>query len=305
MAMSMAEDAEAAAVLQPTVANPRITWHSRTVRSPIAEWVSAAVFTKLTLRVAALALFAPIFCFWLDLHGKAIDPSLVSLLVATPAAFLISAAFQRRERAMADLSDSRTHAVSLHRAFGQYGRPEQAAAGQRAVQGCFANFAVHLKSFDQQSLEEAYRHLKDLSAATERLRLEPSDHVREHVDTLVGRLLFDERSFLRVMEQLRLVRSFRTPAILRGLLAASVLVLPILQGPGFANELEHAGSSAAPIALSLLFAVANATLVNIQNALEDPFDGDTADDISLALFEPNWAFWTEEPTARPSPQGHA
>ena len=84
MAMSMAEDAEAAAVLQPTVANPRITWHSRTVRSPIAEWVSAAVFTKLTLRVAALALFAPIFCFWLDLHGKAIDPSLVSLLVGRP-----------------------------------------------------------------------------------------------------------------------------------------------------------------------------------------------------------------------------
>jgi len=32
-------------------------------------------------------------------------------------------------------------------------------------------------------------------------------------------------------------------------------------------------------------------LVNIQDALEDPFDGDTADDISLAIFEPSWAFW--------------
>lgn len=52
-----------------------------------------------------------------------------------------------------------------------------------------------------------------------------------------------------------------------------------------------------PIFLSVLFSVANATLVNIQDALEDPFDGDTTDDIALALFEPNWAFWAEQPLA--------
>ena len=43
--------------------------------------------------------------------------------------------------------------------------------------------------------------------------------------------------------------------------------------------------------LSVFFSVSNCVLVNIQDALEDPFDGDTADDISLAIFEPSWAFW--------------
>ena len=46
------------------------------------------------------------------------------------------------------------------------------------------------------------------------------------------------------------------------------------------------------IVLSVFFSISNAVLVNIQAALEDPFDGDTADDISLALFEPSWDFWT-------------
>ena len=100
---------------------------------------------------------------------------------------------------------------------------------------------------------------------------------------------------MRLIEALRLVRSFRTPAILRGFLLSSCTVLPIIQAPNFAHELHHTDVFWAPLALSVLFAVANATLVNIQAVMEDPFDGDTADDISLILFEPNWAFWTDHP----------
>ena len=76
----------------------------------------------------------------------------------------------------------------------------------------------------------ALRHSRSRTLNTiERLRQDPAEHVKPHVETVVGRMLFDERSYLKVMEALRLVRSFRTPAILRGLLAASVLVLPVLR----------------------------------------------------------------------------
>ena len=70
--------------------------------------------------------------------------------------------------------------------------------------------------------------------------------------------------------------------------------LNLLFAPYFAHEAAHddtlGGLSA--IVLSVFFSISNAVLVNIQAALEDPFDGDTADDISLALFEPSWDFWT-------------
>ena len=57
-------------------------------------------------------------------------------------------------------------------------------------------------------------------------------------------------------------------------------------------------------ALSAFTAVTNSVLVNIQDALEDPFDGDTMDDITLTLFEPTWSFW-EADTPMRSSQGRA
>ena len=48
----------------------------------------------------------------------------------------------------------------------------------------------------------------------------------------------------------------------------------------------------------------NSVLVNIQDALEDPFDGDTMDDITLTLFEPTWSFWEADTPVRSS-QGRA
>ena len=53
-------------------------------------------------------------------------------------------------------------------------------------------------------------------------------------------------------------------------------------------------------ALSAFTAVTNSVLVNIQAALEDPFDGDTMDDITLTLFEPTWSFWEADTPVRGS-----
>lgn len=237
-----------------------IRWQPRKKSAPVYEWVRVAVLTRVTARVALLALLGPFVCRRFGVSGQTFDPALLSLLIATPAAFLISAAFQRRERAMQDLADLRTFAVSLFRALGQYGSADQAAAGQRAVQGCYAQFTLHLRTYDPAALEETYRSLKAISRAIELLRLEPTEAVRcvlaptyhspsvvlavahpqppatrpasprrPHIETVVGRLLFDERNLVRVIEALRLVRSFRTPAILRGFLLASCTCLPIFQ----------------------------------------------------------------------------
>ena len=46
---------------------------------------------------------APLLCRHFELAGHTFDPSLLSMLIATPAAFLIGAAFQRREKALMDL----------------------------------------------------------------------------------------------------------------------------------------------------------------------------------------------------------
>ena len=106
----------------------------------------------------------------------------------------------------------------------------------------------------------------------------------------------DERNLLKSVETLRLVRSFRTPTVLRGFLLAATTLFPILFAPYFAHAAHESDGPVWPAyVLSVGMAVANAVLVNIQKALEDPFDGDTADDIELTLFEPTWEYWAPTP----------
>ena len=273
--------------------NLHIQWKEMKRPKPVREWLRVAVFTKATLRTAVLGVVAPILCKRYELTGHTFDPSLLTMLIATPAAFLIGAAFQRRERALQDLAEFRAAAIHLHRAFGLYGREETSAAGQRAVQGTFAAFAEHLTNYEPRSLEEAYVAFQGIGAAIEQLRIDPPEHVNVHIETIIGRLLFDERTLFTRLETLRLVRSFRTPLVLRGFLLAATNLFPIIFAPSFAYEAaQHDGVGAiTAYTLSVFFSVSNCVLVNIQDALEDPFDGDTADDISLAIFEPSWAFW--------------
>ena len=135
---------------------PAMRWDSHLTthhHMPVQESIKVALLHWFTVRVAALALVAPYLCHRFDILGHTFDPSLTSLLIATPAAFSISAAYGRRERALNDLAELRAHALSLHRAFGLYGTPEQAIAGQRAVRETFKHFFAHLSSYAPEPLK--------------------------------------------------------------------------------------------------------------------------------------------------------
>ena len=278
---------------------PAMRWDSHLTthhHMPVQESIKVALLHWFTVRVAALALVAPYLCHRFDILGHTFDPSLTSLLIATPAAFSISAAYGRRERALNDLAELRAHALSLHRAFGLYGTPEQAIAGQRAVRETFKHFLAHLSSYAPEPLEAAYGALQSIAEAVEHVRLGAPPSVAPHIETIVGRMLMDERNLLKSVETLRLVRSFRTPTVLRGFLLAATTLFPILFAPYFAHAAHESDGPVWPAyVLSVGMAVANAVLVNIQKALEDPFDGDTADDIELTLFEPTWEYWAPTP----------
>ena len=82
---------------------------------------------------------------------------------------------------------------------------------------------------------------------------------------------------------------YSTPSILRGLLNFFCFAFPVIFAPYFAFNAESASTPTwAAYLISLLLSLANVSLVNIQGALECPFDGDTEDDIDLRDFEPVW-----------------
>ena len=64
-------------------------------------------------------------------------------------------------------------------------------------------------------------------------------------------------------------------------------LFPVIFGPYFADVAVTSGNYISAFLVSFLLAVTIGALVSIQEALEDPFDGDSRlDDIALGPFEP-------------------
>ena len=111
-------------------------------------------------------------------------------------------------------------------------------------------------------------------------------------------MLSDERNLIHAIEELRMISSTGTPFLLRGFTVGGATVFPIIFGPYFAAVAKGTEGIDAWAAyfVSFLFAVTIGSLVSIQEALEDPFDGDTPlDDISLSPFSPpGFSLWRSD-----------
>eukprot|EP00966_Prymnesium_polylepis_P010102 233294-Prymnesium_polylepis.1 len=94
---------------------------------PKREFNRVAIFTRQTAQVCTLAVVCPALCSEVGFTGKDFDPSLLSLVVATPTAFSINAAYQRRERALQGLADMRAASWNLQQSAALWGNAAQAA----------------------------------------------------------------------------------------------------------------------------------------------------------------------------------
>ena len=130
--------------------------------------------------------------------------------------------------------------------------------------------------------------LQAVFSAVEAIRRNPPPHAEAGVDGLATVMCADERQLTTSIEQVRVVAAKRTPTSLRGFTVWGSTLFPVIFAPYFAAlALESDGLPWAAYLTSILFSFTISALVSIQRALEDPFDGDTIDDIELALFAPS------------------
>ena len=268
----------------------------------LGEFTRVALFTPTTLRAAALSIACPLACSASGIVGKDFDPSLLSLIIAVPSSISINAAYTRRERALTCLARYRAAAYALHHSVQRWGGALDRSSIQQENAALFESLCRGLESGgDPVMFRDVFRHLEAIGEISENVRRSPRrEEDAEFMPAVCTVILSDERALWQTIEEMRMLSSTATPYLLRGFTVGGATLFPILFGPYFGDiALDAQGSTLDALAsyiVSFLLAVTIGSLVSIQEALEDPFDGDALlDDVSLIPFAPpGFSLWRSD-----------
>lgn len=231
--------------------------------------------------VAGLALAATWLCLTLGVQGD-LPFELIAIAVVFPTAFSIAAAHRRREDALEALASLRAMIVAIfyaHRDWivegAEHARRARAIGGRLYGAVCAALAC---------GLDE--RMTKRLSVAA------AFSDLSESIDTLKragvsGGEISRANQFLyngiRDFEKLRAIADYRTSDAIRTFSKLFLNILPVLFAPFYAHVAHEAGHPLFAYGVALAFALVLVGLDNVQDGLEDPFDGIGEDDVKLDL----------------------
>ena len=207
---------------------------------------------------------------------------LVAVAIVFPIVFSINAAYRRREEALVSLASLKASIAGIFYAHRDW-VPEGAPHAERASE-LVARFydavqrAISCAARDRPARRgEVARAMSDISRSIEDLRragLSPTEASR--VNNYLNRAHFD-------FERLRTIAEYRTPGSLRAFSKVYLNLFPILFAPFYAQIAFEAGTWVG-YGVAVAFAVVLCGLDNVQDHLENPFDGIGVDDVRLGAY---------------------
>jgi len=219
------------------------------------------------------------------------ETSLAVVAVGTvfPVVFSIQAAYQNREKSLKYLDDIKATFIYMYFTFGEWDRLHSGNA-QSEVELVISNLVVDImkvlrgESFGgeaRESVHVVYDGWKKLSALS---------HANPKVPPpWINGMSISIRMAMSAFESVKSLKDYETPRGLRKLCYFLIMTTPILLAPYWANfcvddpdEIEM--GCLASYFVGILYVIITSTLLHVQEALEDPFDGDGIDDIKWDLF---------------------
>lgn len=235
-----------------------------------------------TLIIVLLSLASTYICLELEIIVE-MPTGLVGIAIVFPIVFSINAAYRRREEALSYLANLKAAAISLYYAHRDWLPEENNEHAKRIKQLAVSLFQEIRDEFSKPSKEEKnfqniYSLFSDISGSVELLRaagVSPPElsRIHDYVKTIITEF-----------ENLRNIAIYRTPLSLRAYTQVFLNAFPIIFGPYFAF-LSSNYFVASGFLIAVFYSVVLVSLDNIQDDLENPYDGIGADDISLDLAE--------------------
>ncbi len=210
-----------------------------------------------------------------------IPTGLIGIAVIFPLVFSISSAYRRREEALRYFAAMKGHAAALYLAHRDWLPNDQTMGDQGAtlVQGLLTAVSNNLhasESEKKQTLRQVYRTYDAFSHSHEQLRQMgvTSGEVSRSNQAL--------RSIMIEFERMRNIANYRTPVALRAYSSFFLNLFPIIFAPYFAN-VAYPDYPIVGYFVAILYSLILVSLDNIQESLENPYDGIGIDDLRLDI----------------------
>ncbi len=240
-----------------------------------------------TIVVTFLSLLTTWFCRWFGFSAN-MPSGLIGVAIVFPIVFSINAAYRRRETALNLFSDLKGHALALYFIHRDWARKAENGAEKEhreRARGLIRELLAGLKSYFQSSgTEEESRFAQvfgvfsRFSASYEKLRQAGmSAGEVSRANQYLKAMMID-------FEKMRNIRLYRTPLTLRAYSRVFLNTFPVIFGPYFAY-LSDKSYPAVGYAVAVAYSLVLVSLDNIQEGLENPFDGIGADDVDLDVAE--------------------
>lgn len=232
-----------------------------------------------TFIVTILAVISTLLCRHFSLQAD-FPLTIVGIAIVFPVVFSIDSAYKRRERTLVLLSDFKAHLNAIYLASRDWIDPKHRTfCGELKIRLLASyNSLKEYCTVPASSLEEAekqvYLAIGDLSKLAQNFRgMDMNLSEVSRINQYISKLAI-------AMENIKVIRQYRTPVTLRAYSKVFIYSFPILYGPYFvhaAQDYSHGLEFFMPVVFSFILV----SLDNIQEHLENPFDQIGEDDVKF------------------------
>ena len=240
------------------------------------------VINRKSIVVVIVSCFFTYACIVLEITFD-IPTDLIGIAIVFPIVFSINAAYVRREKALSHFSEIKGSALGIRMAHLHWVNNDTSPHLEK-LDNLYSNFfekmATYLKS--QAPGKELYNEIillfRDISLCHEGLR---EAGLSANETSRVNQYL---RKMIVEFENIINIKNYRTPNSLRAYSKVFLNAFPIIFAPFFAFVSAN-NSPLFGFSMAIMYGLVLTSLDNIQDDLEDPFDGIGSDDISLEFPE--------------------
>lgn len=246
-----------------------------------------------TIVITALAILSTYLSRRFDFVAE-LPIDLLGLAVVFPLVFSINSAYRMREDALQAFASLKGHAAGLfyaHRDWGQDGR-ENGLRIKVLIEELLAAMVSLLRSSSARAREannfRVFEIFSEFSESIESLRTSriSADEISRANEYL--------KNIMVDFEKMSNIARYRTPISLRAFTRLFLNLFPILFGPHFAY-IDYPDYPLIGYVFAGLYAFVLVSLDNIQDHLENPFDGIGTDDLKLNVIDEIVGALTVEP----------